>query len=61
MLHLPLQVLMLRYADAEEAEVTEALAEALVAGIKTAMMDVQEIMLAALVEPVLTAAQVLMV
>ena len=52
---------MLRYAAAEEAEVTEALAAALVDGIKTAMMDIPKITLAALVELVLTAAMGLMV
>ena len=56
-----LQVLMLQYAAAEETEETEALEAALVAGIKTAMMDIPKITLAALVELVLTAAMGLMV
>ena len=52
---------MLRYAAAEEAEATEALEAALVAGIKTAMMDIPKITLAALAEPVLTAVMALTV
>ena len=56
-----LQVLMLRYAAAEETEETEALEAEQVAGIKTAMMDEQGVMLAVLVELVLTAVTALMV
>ena len=55
------RAIMLRYADAEEAEETAVLAAVPVAGIKTAMMDIPKITLAALVELVLTAAMGLMV
>ena len=52
---------MLQCEDAEEMEETEALAAALVDGIKTAMMDIPKITLAALADPVLTAVTELMV